>query len=63
GPSSAYKEMKIMKDRKLSIENGLIYHEDKENFCINCHNAESPTYTGFEFEEYWAEIKHYVPKN
>lgn len=63
GPGSAYKVMKIMKDRKLAIENGLIFHEEKEKFCINCHNAESPTYTGFDFEEYWNQIKHYVPKN
>ncbi|WP_337871838.1 cytochrome c family protein [Ignavibacterium sp.] len=62
GPGSAYKDMKIMKDRALSIQNGLVYHEEKEKFCINCHNVESPTYTGFEFEEYWNQIKHLVPK-
>lgn len=62
GPGSAYKDMKIMKDRALAIQNGLVYHEEKEKFCISCHNAESPTYTGFEFEEYWNQIKHLVPK-
>jgi len=63
GPGSAYKDMKIMKDRALAVQNGLIVHEEKEKFCISCHNAESPTYTGFEFEEQWDKIKHYVPKN
>lgn len=63
GPGSAYKDMKVMKDRALSIKNGLIVHDEKEKFCIDCHNAESPTYTGFEFEEYWEKIKHNIPKN
>jgi excinuclease UvrABC ATPase subunit len=63
GPGSAYKDMKVMKDEALAIKNGLIVHEEKEKFCIGCHNAESPTYTGFEFEESWEKIKHNVPKN
>lgn len=62
GPGSAYKDMKIMRDKALAIKNGLIVHEEKEKFCIGCHNAESPTYTGFEFEEYWSKIKHDIPK-
>lgn len=63
GPGSAYKAMKIMKDRALAVQNGLIVHDSLEKFCINCHNAESPTYTGFNLEEYWYKIKHSVPKN
>lgn len=62
GPGSGYKDMKVMKDRALAIKNGLIVHEEKEKFCITCHNAESPTYTGFEFEEYWSKIKHDILK-
>lgn len=62
GPGSAYKDMKIMKDRTLAVKNGLIIHEEKEKFCIGCHNAESPTYTGFDFEEYWSKIAHNIPK-
>mgnify|MGYP000857339906 FL=1 len=62
GAGSEYKTMKIMKDRQEAIKNGLKYHENKEEYCVGCHNSESPTYKEFKFEEKWAKIKHYVPK-
>jgi len=62
GPGSAYKKKKIMKDRELAVANGLmIYENPGEELCINCHNAESPTYVDFVFEEAWEKIKHTVP--
>lgn len=34
---------------------------DKET-CVRCHNDESPTFKGFEFEEAWAQIAHPYPE-
>ncbi len=62
GPGSEYKDMKVMKDRNLAIEKGLKVFENIEAYCITCHNVESPTYIGFNFEESWEKIKHPVPK-
>lgn len=62
GAGSAYKDMKIMKDKDLAIKNGLVVHDKLENFCINCHNVESPTFVDMNVEEAWQKIKHYVPK-
>lgn len=62
GPGSAYKDMKVMKDRELSIKNGLVFHDKLENFCIGCHNVESPTYVDMDINEAWQKIKHSVPK-
>lgn len=62
GPGSDYKSKKVMENREEAIKNGLIVHEKMEDFCIGCHNAESPTYVEFKFEEMWAKIKHPVPK-
>ncbi|MCX8010008.1 MAG: cytochrome c family protein [Ignavibacteria bacterium] len=62
GPGSEYKAMSVMKDRAKSIENGLVFHEDKEKFCTGCHNPESPTYKEFKFEEMWKKISHMKPK-
>lgn len=61
GAGSAYKEMKIMKDKKLSINNGLVVHDNLEDFCISCHNSESPTYVEFDVNKSWDKIKHDVP--
>jgi hypothetical protein len=61
GPGSAYKNMKVMKDKKLAVEAGLIVHEDGEKFCVTCHNSESPTFKGFKYAEAWEKIKHPVP--
>jgi len=62
GPGSEYKSLKIMKDRELSIQNGLMVYENKEELCKKCHNEESPTFTEFNFEEMWAKIKHNKPE-
>lgn len=62
GAGSAYKDMKVMKDKKLSIEKGLIVHDKLEEFCISCHNNESPTFVEMNFNEAWNKIKHDIPK-
>jgi hypothetical protein len=62
GPGSDYKSNKIMKDKQEAVKNGLKLYEKPEEFCMGCHNAESPTYTGFVFAEMWDKIKHPLPK-
>ena len=62
GAGSAYKDMKVMKDKELSIKNGLVVHDKLESFCTGCHNSESPTFVEMKVEESWQKIKHSVPK-
>lgn len=61
GAGSAYKDMKVMKDKDLAVKNGLVMHEKLENFCITCHNSDSPTFVEFKVEEAWKKIKHTKP--
>ncbi len=62
GPGSEYKSFKIMKNRELAIQNGLVkVFENTEEFCQSCHNPDSPTFSGFDFETMWAKIEHNVP--
>lgn len=62
GPGEDYKSKKIMENREEAIKNGLKVHENMEEFCISCHNAESPTYVDFNLAEMWDKIKHPVPE-
>lgn len=65
GAGSDYKKMSIMKDRQQSIDNGmrpiLVSDGSAAEFCVTCHNEESPTFKGFEFDEMWKQIAHPVP--
>lgn len=63
GAGADYKSKKVMENRAEAIANGMTVHDNLEDFCIGCHNAESPTYVEFNFEESWEKIKHTVPKN
>jgi hypothetical protein len=63
GPGSDYKAMSIMKDRQKSIENGMIYHENLDDFCVGCHNVESPTFVDIDISAAWELIKHPVKKD
>ena len=63
GPGADYKSKKIMENKEEAIANGLMVPENMEEFCITCHNAESPTYVEFNFETMWDKIKHPVPAN
>ena len=60
GPGSAYKSLAVMKDRPAAVAAGLVI--PKEATCTGCHNAESPTFKGFKFDEYCARIAHHIPK-
>jgi hypothetical protein len=65
GAGSQYKTITLMKDKAKSVAAGLrIYKDDADiqKFCKSCHNEKSPAYKEFKFEEYWAKIKHAVPK-
>lgn len=62
GPGSEYKTKKIMEDRVLAIEKGLKIYDKIEQLCIKCHNEESPSFNGFDFESMWSKIEHSVPK-
>lgn len=62
GPGSAYKSMKIMKDRKEAVKNGLKVYDKPAELCVTCHNDKSPTFKSFDFDKMWAKIKHDVPK-
>ena len=43
------------------VANGLQIPDEKT--CINCHNDKSPTFKGFDFDEYYAIIAHPNPRN
>jgi excinuclease UvrABC ATPase subunit len=62
GPGSEYKKLSVMKDKDKAMSNGLILHSEKEKFCIQCHNEESPTYFEFDYEPMWKMIAHHKPK-
>lgn len=63
GAGSAYKSMKVMKDKDAAVKAGLMVHKDVKKFCETCHNAESPTFKGFDYDKMWAKIAHDIPKN
>jgi hypothetical protein len=60
GPGSDYKSKKVMVDPEAARGAGLIMIGSAEG-CTHCHNEESPTFKGFDFEPRWAEIAHPVP--
>ncbi len=62
GPGSGYSKLSVMKDKEKAISKGLIIHTEKEKFCVQCHNAESPTYFEFDYEPMWKIIAHPKPK-
>ena len=62
GPGSEYKKLSVMKDKDEAVANGLILHTEKQNFCIQCHNEESPTYFEFDYDQMWEMIAHPKPK-
>lgn len=60
GPGSDYKSSKVMRDPEAARAAGLVLIKTAEG-CTQCHNEESPTFKGFDFEQRWAEIAHPVP--
>jgi hypothetical protein len=59
GPGEKYWTSKVMKDKKLAMENGLV--DPTEELCVVCHNEESPTYKPFKFEEAYKLVEHHPP--
>ncbi len=59
GPGSLYKSAAIMKNEKLALSKGMIL--PTEEVCRTCHNEESPTFKGFNYEEFKAKIAHDDP--
>ncbi len=62
GPGNDYKKKKIMQDRKLAIENGLIIPDEKT--CMKCHNENVPkefqAKEKFDFEKMKAKGVHKI---
>jgi len=64
-PGSKYKDLNTMKNKEKAVAAGMRGFKDNaaiEAFCKTCHNEKSPSYKEFKFDEYWAKIKHPVPK-
>jgi len=59
GPGDGYKGKSTMESRELSVAAGLIIPTAET--CTTCHNEESPTFKGFDFDEYFAKIAHPTP--
>ena len=62
GAGSNYKSISVMKNREEAVAKGLILHDNIEDYCISCHNPESPTFVEIDFGEQWQKIRHDVPK-
>lgn len=60
GPGEKYWTPKVMADKKLAMENGLV--EPTEETCVTCHNEDSPTYKTFVFKDAYKLIEHHPPK-
>ncbi len=64
GPGSEYKSKKTMKAIYAGEVDGATvgFHLPNEETCRSCHNEESPTFTSFDFEEYFSKIAHKFPE-
>lgn len=62
GAGSAYKVMSVMKNKAEAMKKGLVVPDNKEKFCVKCHNSESPTFKSFKYDEMWKKIAHATPK-
>jgi FtsZ-interacting cell division protein ZipA len=60
GPGEHYWLMKVMQDKKLAMQNGLV--EPTEKLCVACHNQESPTFKEFKYAEAYKLVEHHAPK-
>ena len=59
GAGADYKSKSVMQDRDASIAAGMIV--PTEETCTGCHNENSPTFKGFDYEKMLAEIAHPYP--
>lgn len=58
GAGSSYSKLSVMKNKDLAVKNGLTVHKEKKEFCIQCHNPDSPTYFEFNYDPMWEMIAH-----
>lgn len=64
GPGSTYKSAKVMKAVVSGETDGAsvgLWAPNAE-LCVTCHNEESPTFKGFEFDEYIVKVSHPIPE-
>jgi Cytochrome c554 and c-prime len=59
GPGGDYWKMQVMKDKTQAMAAGLVL--PTEATCKECHNADSPTFKGFDFAAAKAKIAHPLP--
>jgi len=59
GPGGDYWKMDVMKDMAKATAAGLVLPDEKT--CTGCHNADSPTFKGFDFKTAVAKIAHPNP--
>ncbi len=64
GAGSEYKSMKVMKAITAGTTDGATVGliSPTAETCTGCHNEESPTFKGFNFEEASAKIAHPIPE-
>jgi hypothetical protein len=60
GAGKDYKSKSVMENREKSIAAGMVYPATKS--CTQCHNAESPTFKGFDEAKYAEKVAHPNPK-
>jgi len=60
GPGGDYWQMSVMKDAAKSKAAGMIVPD--EATCKTCHNADSPTFKGFDYKAALAQIAHPNPQ-
>ena len=63
GPGSEYKGNETMSDHELSVAAGMWEPGKDEKICTACHNDESPSFEGFDYEEGKKKIAHPVPEH
>lgn len=64
GAGSAYSGRKIMQDIFGGTKDGAAFGlvAQSEKVCVTCHNEESPTFKGFNYDEMVAKISHKTPR-
>jgi hypothetical protein len=61
GAGSEYVKLSVMKEADSAVGHGLIV--PMESLCIKCHNEESPTFKGFNYQEALKKITHIYRKH
>ena len=60
GPGEHYDDIRVMTKPDLYEQSGMIVPD--EEFCITCHNQESPTYKEFKYKDALKLIEHRKPE-